>query len=73
MVRPPARRSGAGDVILAVAGVEVGDLSDFYTALWSLGEGGVTAPLRLKRERDVFDIEVRTADRSLKLKRRRLN
>ena len=62
-----------GDVILAVADVEVGDLADFYTALWSLGEAGVTAPLRLKRERDVFDLQVRTGDRAAKLKRRRLN
>ncbi len=62
-----------GDTILAVADVEVGDLADFYTALWSLGDAGVTAPLRLKRERDVFDLQVRTGDRATRLRRRRLN
>ena len=62
-----------GDVILAVADVEIGNLADFYTALWSLGDAGVTAPLKLRRERDVFDLQVRTGDRGAKLKRRRLN
>ena len=62
-----------GDTILAVGDVEIGDLADFYTALWSLGDAGVTAPLKLRRERDVFDIQVRTADRGTKLRKRRLN
>ena len=62
-----------GDVILSVGGAEVADLADFYTALWDLGPAGVTAPLKLRRERDEFDIQVRTADRGAKLRRRRLN
>ena len=62
-----------GDIILAVRGAEVADLADFYTALWDLGPAGVTAPLKLRRERDEFDIQVRTADRGAKLRRRRLN
>ena len=62
-----------GDVILAVGDTEVADLADFYTALWDLGPAGVTAPLKLRRERDVFDLQVRTADRGAKLRRRRLN
>jgi S1-C subfamily serine protease len=63
----------AGDVILAVAGAPVASLADFYTRLWALGGAGVTAPLRLRRERDVFDVEIRTIDRATKLKKRRLN
>ena len=62
-----------GDLILAVGDIEVGDLADFYTTLWSLGPAGVIAPLRLKRERDVFDLQVRTGDRGAKLRKRRLN
>jgi S1-C subfamily serine protease len=62
-----------GDVILAVAGAPVASLADFYTRLWALGPAGVVAPLRLGRERDVFDVEIRTIDRASKLKKRRLN
>ncbi len=62
-----------GDVILAVGGTVVADLADFYTALWALGPAGVTAPLTVKRENDVFDLQVRTGDRGAKLRKRRLN
>jgi S1-C subfamily serine protease len=71
----PAARAElrSGDVILAVGGHPVSDLADFYTRLWGLGPAGVTAPLRVRRERDVFDLEVRTIDRASRLRRRRLN
>ena len=62
-----------GDVILQVGNAEINDLADFYTALWDLGPAGVTAPLKVRRERDVFDLKVRTGDRGAKLRRRRLN
>ncbi len=62
-----------GDVVLAVAGRPVPSLAEFYTRLWSLGPAGVVAPLRLRRDGDVFDVEVRTIDRASKLKKRRLN
>ncbi len=62
-----------GDIILAVAGQPVASLADFYTKLWALGPAGVTAPLRLKREGDIFDVEIRTVDRASRLKKRRLN
>ncbi len=63
----------AGDVILAVGGRSVSSLADFYNELWALGPPGVIAPLRLKRERDVFDVEVRTSDRTARLRKRRFN
>jgi S1-C subfamily serine protease len=71
----PAARAEvrAGDIILAVAGQPVSSLADFYTKLWSLGPAGVVAPLRLRRERDVFDVEIRTIDRASRLKKRRYN
>jgi S1-C subfamily serine protease len=62
-----------GDIILDVAGQPVTSLADFYTKLWALGPAGVTAPLRLKREGDIFEIEIRTVDRASRLKRRRFN
>ena len=71
----PAARAEvrAGDIILAVAGQPVEDLADFYARLWSLGPPGVVAPLTLKREDDIFDLEIRTVDRASKLKKRQFN
>jgi S1-C subfamily serine protease len=62
-----------GDIVLAVGGKQVTSLAEFYTRLWALGPAGVVAPLRLQREDDVFDVEIRTADRSSRLRKRRLN
>jgi S1-C subfamily serine protease len=71
----PAARAEvrSGDIILAVAGQPVTGLGDFYSKLWKLGPAGVVAPLRLKREGDIFDLEIRTVDRASRLKRRRFN
>jgi S1-C subfamily serine protease len=71
----PASRAEirAGDVILAIAGEPVSTLADFYARLWALGPPGAVAPLRLRREADTFDVEVRTIDRATRLKKRRFN
>jgi S1-C subfamily serine protease len=71
----PAARAElrAGDLILAVAGDEVSDLAEFYTALWDQGPAGVTVPLRIQREQDVFEVEIRSVDRNALLKKPRLN
>jgi S1-C subfamily serine protease len=71
----PASRAElrSGDVIHRIAGHRVSELGDFYKRLWALGPPGVTAPLTIQRENDVFDVEIRTADRSALQKKRRLN
>jgi hypothetical protein len=46
----------------------VADLAAFYRRLWALGPAGVDVPLTLKRGADVFDVEVRSADRRKLLK-----
>lgn len=73
--RGPAARAElrAGDVIRAVAGAAVSDLAHFYTSLWAQGPAGATIPLKIQREGDVFDVEIRSADRSALLKKPRLN
>jgi len=67
----PASRAElrAGDVILAVAGQQVTELADFYTRLWALGPAGATAPLTVRREGDIFDLEVRSMDREALMRR----
>jgi S1-C subfamily serine protease len=62
-----------GDVVLAVGGQPVASLAEFYTRLWALGPPGVMAPLRLRREGDVFEVMVKTSDRAAKMKKRRFN
>ena len=62
-----------GDVVLAVGGRKVASLAEFYTRLWALGPAGVTAPLRLRREGDVFEVMVKTSDRAARMKKRRFN
>jgi S1-C subfamily serine protease len=73
--RGPAARAElrAGDVILAVGGTPVADLADFYTRMWAQGSAGATIPLRLQRDDDVFDVEVRSVDRNALLKKPRFN
>jgi S1-C subfamily serine protease len=59
------------DIVHRVAGKRVKTLAGFYKALWALGPPGVTLPLTIQREQDVFDVEVRSGDRlSLQRKRR---
>jgi S1-C subfamily serine protease len=70
----PAQRAGlrAGDVVHGVAGQTVASLADFYRAIWALGPAGVDIPLTLDREGDMFDVSIRSADRSRFMKSPRL-
>jgi S1-C subfamily serine protease len=71
----PAARAElrSGDIIHRIGGVRVRDLAGFYRRLWALGPPGVIVPLTIQRERDVFDVEVKSGDRAARQKRRRLN
>ncbi|RAK60990.1 signal protein PDZ [Phenylobacterium hankyongense] len=71
----PAARAElrAGDLILAVGGVAVSDLADFYTRLWAQGPAGATIRLRVQRDADAFDVEIRSADRAALLRKPRFN
>jgi S1-C subfamily serine protease len=73
--RGPAGRAQlrAGDVILAVGGERVTDLTEFYTRLWAQGPAGAPIPLRVQREQDVFDVEIRSMDRSSMLRKPKFN
>ena len=62
-----------GDVVLRVGGERVSDLGGFYKQLWAQGPPGVVVPMRIQRESDVFEVEVRTGDRASMQRKRRLN
>jgi S1-C subfamily serine protease len=71
----PAARAElrAGDIVLAVAGAQVSDLAGFYTELWNQGPAGADIALTLRRDGDVFDVRVRSADRTALLRKPRFN
>lgn len=73
--RGPAARAELrpGDIILGVGGESVGDLADFYTRLWDQGPAGTTIPLRVQRDDDVFEVEIRSVDRSAMLRKPKFN
>lgn len=62
-----------GDVVLAVDDAPVADLSEFYQHIWAAGPAGTHVSLTLSRGGDVFDVELRSIDRSSMLKRRKFN
>jgi S1-C subfamily serine protease len=66
----PARRANlrTGDVVLSVAGTEVGDLASFFRKVWSLGSAGVEVPLTLYRDGRTFEARVASGDRNRFLK-----
>jgi S1-C subfamily serine protease len=73
--RGPAARAELrpGDIVLAVGGVTVSDLADFYTQLWAQGPADAIIPLRIQREEDVFDVEIRSVDRGAMLRKPKFN
>jgi S1-C subfamily serine protease len=71
----PAARAElrARDVILAVAGEPVADVADFYNRMWAQGPAGAVIRLAIQREADLFEVEIRSADRAKLLKKPRMN
>ncbi len=62
-----------GDIVHKIAGRPVTELGDFYQRLWAMGPPGVVVPLTIEREGDIFDVEIRTADRLAMQRKRRFN
>jgi S1-C subfamily serine protease len=61
----PAARAGlkSGDLVLAVAGEEVGTLAEFYRKVWGRGAAGVAVPLTVLQGARVNELTVRSIDR----------
>ncbi len=68
--RGPAHKADlrAGDIVLAVAGVNVTDLAGLFRCVWAQGEAGVMVPLTVNREGRTFEATVRSVDRRRLLK-----
>lgn len=69
----PAARAGLrqGDLIVEVAGIPIGDLSDLYRQLWSLGDAGITVVLTLLRDGARSEAKITTIDRDAMLRQPR--
>ena len=68
--RGPAHKANlrAGDIVQAVAGVNVSDLAGLFRSVWAQGEAGVMIPLTVNREGRTFEASVRSVDRRRLLK-----
>lgn len=71
----PANRAGLqpGDIIVAVRGKEVRTLASLWRAIRQLGDAGVEVALTLFRGGDMFDVRVKSGDRTSFLKRPRVH
>ena len=71
----PAARAGikVGDQVLGVGASRVHSLSEFFRAVWRLGNAGVDVPLMLSRGGDVLHITVKSADRNDFLRKPKLH
>jgi S1-C subfamily serine protease len=64
--RGPAQRADlhTGDIVLAVAGEEVGDRASLFRRIWSLGHAGVEVPLSIYRDGRTFEVRIVSGDRN---------
>lgn len=71
----PADKAGLkpGDLIVQVAGEQVGSLAEFFRKVWSLGPAGVAVPLVLQREGERVDARVVSGDREKFLKKPKMH
>jgi S1-C subfamily serine protease len=54
----------SGDVVLAVGGVPIHSLGQFYRRLWATGAAGVEVPLTLHSKGVTIDVVLKSADRA---------
>jgi S1-C subfamily serine protease len=68
--RGPAQAADirTGDIIMAVAGREVSELSTAFRKVWSLGDAGVDVPLLVYRDGRTFEVTIKSGDRTRFLK-----
>jgi S1-C subfamily serine protease len=66
----PADSAGVhtGDMVVAVGREQVKDLAGLWRRIWASGTAGADIRLRLARNDRVFDVEIRSADRTSFLK-----
>jgi len=68
--RGPAKKADlrTGDILLSVAGKDVGDLAGFFRRVWAQGQAGVDVPLTIYRDGETMEIKVKSGERNRFLK-----
>src|SRR5271165_3247622 len=68
--RGPAKKADirTGDIVLSVAGKDVGDLAGFFRRIWAQGNAGVDVPLTIYRDGETMDLRVKSSERNRFLK-----
>jgi S1-C subfamily serine protease len=57
-----------GDIVTAVAGMEVSDLAGLFRRIWARGEAGAEIPLTIYRDGRTLEMKVKSSDRAKFLK-----
>jgi S1-C subfamily serine protease len=57
-----------GDIVTAVAGMEVSDLAGLFRRIWARGEAGAEIPLSIYRDGRTLELKVKSSDRAKFLK-----
>jgi S1-C subfamily serine protease len=72
--KAPARQANihTGDIVLSLAGKEIGDLGTLYRSIWALGPAGVEVPMVVFRDGRTMTMTLRSADRASFLKKARM-
>jgi S1-C subfamily serine protease len=68
--RGPAKRADlrTGDIVLAVAGMEVRDLAGLFRRIWARGQAGVEVPITVYRDGETVELRVKSSERDRFLK-----
>ena len=68
--RGPAKRADlrTGDIVLAVAGMEVRDLAGLFRRIWARGQAGVEVPITVYRDGETMELRVKSSERDRFLK-----
>ena len=66
----PAKRADlrTGDIVLAVAGMEVRDLAGLFRRIWTRGQAGVEVPITVYRDGETMELRVKSSERDRFLK-----
>jgi S1-C subfamily serine protease len=68
--RGPAKLADlrTGDIVLAVAGLEVSDLAGLFRRIWARGQAGVEVPITVYRDGETMELRVKSSERDRFLK-----
>jgi S1-C subfamily serine protease len=58
-----------GDVVIKIDGHPIASLAEMLRSIWQLGSAGVVVPLTVRRGTRRLDLEIRSGDRAIYLRK----